>query len=243
MKQRLALITGGTMGIGRAVANRFANEGYHLLLVYLGGNEQAEQLKEEIEKRCNTHVWLLECDVTDMKSIDTVIAFLDSHNLTLDTAILNAGITDRSSFETMSYEGWDRVFTANIHFPTFLLQQLGPRLRDGGSVIFTGSKMGIEPHAMSLSYGVTKSAVHALVKNLVKFFADRSIRINGVAPGFVMTEWQKEKPKEIVQNICNKVALGRFCDPDELTDVYWMLASNTYINGDIIEIDGGYSFK
>lgn len=85
--------------------------------------------------------------------------------------------------------------------------------------------------------------MHALVKNLVKFLVPYEIRVNGVAPGFVDTEWQKAKPAEIRQNIERKISLGRFCTPEELADVYLMLIENTYFNGEVIVVDGGYSYK
>jgi 3-oxoacyl-[acyl-carrier protein] reductase len=90
---------------------------------------------------------------------------------------------------------------------------------------------------------VTKSAVHALTKNLVKFLTPYHIRVNAIAPGFVDTEWQKNKPQEIRRNIENKLASGRFCLPEELADVYKLLIENQYINGEIIVVDGGYSYK
>ena len=143
----------------------------------------------------------------------------------------------------MQYEDWERVFCTNVHFPVFLLQRIITRIKKGGSVVFTGSLMGIEPHSVSLAYGVTKSAVHSLVKNLVKFLVPYEVRINGVAPGFVDTEWQKNKPVEIRRNIERKVALGRFCDPMEVAEVYKMLIENSYFNGEVVVVDGGYSYK
>ena len=152
-------------------------------------------------------------------------------------------MTCRDPFEHIQPADWLRVFQANVHFPVFLLQRIVDLLNAKGSVVFTGSLMGIEPHSVSLAYGVTKSAVHALVKNLVKFMAPYGLRVNAVAPGFVDTEWQKTKPKEIRQNIERKVALGRFCDPDELAEVYKMLIENSYFNGEIVVVDGGYAYK
>ncbi len=103
--------------------------------------------------------------------------------------------------------------------------------------------MGVHPHAVSLSYGVSKAAVHALTKNLVKSLAPVGIRVNAVAPGFVDTDWQKGKPAEIRQSIESKIALGRFCTPEEIADVYKMVIENQYLNGEIITVDGGYSYK
>lgn len=178
-----------------------------------------------------------------MKSIDLIAGYLEESDIRLDAVLMNAGLTCRDAFETMKVTDWQRVFTANVHFPVFLLQRIIGRINKGGSVVFTGSLMAIEPHSVSLAYGVTKSAVHGLVKNLVKFLVPYGIRVNGVAPGFVDTEWQKTKPAEIRRNIERKVSLGRFCEPEEVAEIYKMLMENKYLNGEIVVVDGGYSYK
>ena len=236
------LITGGTQGIGRAVAETLAQSGCDLVLVYFG-DTNAEQVRTEISQKFGVKVAVIEADISDEKTIDTIYQYLINNKLTLNSVVLNAGLTLRDSFEETKLSDWQRVFFANVHFPVFLLQKIINQIVGGSSVVFTGSLMGIEPHAMSLVYGVTKSATHALVKNLVKFLTPYSIRVNGVAPGFVDTEWQKNKPAEIRKNIENKIALRRFCLPEEIAQVYKMLIENPYFNGEIIVIDGGYSYK
>lgn len=103
--------------------------------------------------------------------------------------------------------------------------------------------MGINPHATVLAYGVTKSAIHGLVKNLVKEFEGTDTTINAIVPGFVETPWQKEKPEEIKQNIYRKTAIHRFATIDEIVDGYRFCIDNPFVNGSLIEINGGYSFK
>ena len=240
---KCALITGGTKGIGFSVAKCLGQMGYDLLLTYGADTATAQ---ESCTFLCNTYnidATAIQADSSDKKSIDIISHHIDNQGIKLDVIVFNAGITCRDSFENMKFEDWDRVFFANVHYPTFLLQQIANNINHGGSVIFTGSLMGILPHAMSLSYGVTKAAVHSLVKNLVKFLAPLGIRVNAVAPGFVDTEWQKGKPAEIRKNIESKISLNRFCDPDELAGVYKLLIENSYINGEIIIADGGYSYK
>lgn len=237
------LITGGTKGIGRAVANCLAKAGYQLILTYASDTKAAEATCTTLRQAHGVRVELLRADITDPRAVDEINAFLRGAERRLDAVVLNAGITCRDPFEQIQPADWLRVFQANVHFPVFLLQRIVDLLNEKGSVVFTGSLMGIEPHSVSLAYGVTKSAVHALVKNLVKFMAPYGLRVNAVAPGFVDTEWQKTKPKEIRQNIERKVALGRFCDPDELAEVYKMLIENSYFNGEIVVVDGGYAYK
>lgn len=240
---KYALITGGTKGIGRSIAFCLAKSGYNLVLTYGADEVTAKITAEEISGETGVKVAILQADISNRQSIDDIAEYLSAQSFMLDTVIFNAGLTYRASFEDMELAEWERMFFANVHFPVFLIQKIIIRLNCGGSVIFTGSLMGIEPHATSLSYGVTKSAVHALTTNLVKFLSPYQIRVNAVAPGFVDTEWQKDKPQEIRQNIERKLALGRFCDPDELAEVYKMLVENSYFDGEIIKVSGGYSYK
>ncbi|MDR1381075.1 MAG: SDR family oxidoreductase [Tannerella sp.] len=232
-----ALITGGTKGIGKAVARRLGQMGYDLILTYGADTAAARQTCSELGAVS------LQADSSDRNAIDVIARYVEENGIRLDAVIFNAGLTCRDRFEDMKYDEWARVFYANVHFPVFLLQRLLRNMNRGGSVIFTGSLMGILPHAMSLSYGVTKASTHALVKNLVKFLSPYGIRVNAVAPGFVDTEWQKNKPAEIRRSIESKIALGRFCDPDELAGIYKLLIENAYINGEIIIADGGYAYK
>ncbi|MDR3268005.1 MAG: SDR family oxidoreductase [Tannerella sp.] len=240
---KYALITGGTKGIGKSVASCLAKSGYDLLLTYGSDRVEAAVTADAIRQQNHVEVSVIQADISDRQSIDAIAQYLTNHSLTVDAVVLNAGLTYRESFERMTLEEWERIFFANVHFPVFLLQQIAGRIRPEGSVVFTGSLMGIEPHAASLAYGVTKAAVHALTKNLVKFLSPYRIRVNAVAPGFVDTGWQKDKPKEIRRNIEKKLALGRFCDPDEIAEVYKMLIENSYFEGEIVVVDGGYSYK
>jgi 3-oxoacyl-[acyl-carrier protein] reductase len=240
---KFALITGGTKGIGESVARCLGKAGYSLILTYKSDTITARKLCTDLCRECNTDVIALQADNSDHEAIDIISRHILSRSIKLDVLIFNAGLTSRDHFESMKYNDWERVFFANVHFPVFLLQRLLGEMNKGGSVIFTGSLMGILPHAVSLSYGVTKASVHALVKNLVKFLSPYGIRVNAVAPGFVDTGWQKGKPDEIRHSIERKIALGRFSDPDELSGIYKLLVENSYINGEIIVADGGYAYK
>jgi 3-oxoacyl-[acyl-carrier protein] reductase len=238
------LITGGTKGIGKAVAAALGETGYDLLLTYASDENAAIRTREELQKQLPaTDICLLKADIMDRHSINVVYDYLTEKNLRLDVVIFNAGQTYRTSFEEMRLEEWEKVFFGNVHFPVFLLQRMLGLINKGGCVVFTGSLMGIYPHSVSLAYGVTKSTVHSLVKNMVKFLTPYGIRVNGVAPGFVDTEWQKNKPAEIRHSIESKIALERFCKPEELAEIYKMLIENSCFNGDIIVADGGYSYK
>ncbi len=238
------LITGGTKGIGKSIAVELAKAGYNLILTYSADNKIATEVMQELIDAYSVDVSIVLADITLRKSIDIIHSFVEDKNIKLFSVIYNAGITSRVSFEDISLDDWEKVFFGNVHFPVFLTQRLLPSyLEHGGNIVFTGSLMGIYPHSVSLAYGVTKSAVHSLVQNMVKFLAPYKIRVNAIAPGFVDTEWQKTKPAEIRKRIEDKIALERFCDPQELAQIYKLIVENSYLNGEIITVSGGYSYK
>ncbi|HNX90169.1 MAG TPA: SDR family oxidoreductase [Paludibacteraceae bacterium] len=237
------LITGGTKGIGYAIAEILANSGYDLLLTYSSDQQQAITTQAELRDKYAVKVDVLQADISEKASIDKIASYLDTRDIHPFSVVFNAGLTCRTPFEEMTLDEWERVFFANVHFPVFLLQRICSKLQSGGNVVFTGSLMGEYAHSVSLAYGVTKSAVHSLVKNLVKFMQPYGIRVNAVAPGFVDTEWQKSKPAEIRKSIESKIALGRFCSPEELSEIYKLIIENNYFNGEVITMSGGYSFR
>ncbi|MDQ1332574.1 MAG: 3-oxoacyl-[acyl-carrier protein] reductase, partial [Bacteroidota bacterium] len=161
----------------------------------------------------------------------------------VDVLILNAGKTIRKGLTDMTIKEWESVIAVNMTMPLFLIQRFLPLLGKGSNIIFTGSSMAVFPHSVSLSYGISKSAVHAMVKNLVKFLIPFEIRINCVAPGFVDTEWQKDKSPEVRESIMKKISLKKFAKPEEVASVYMFIIENQYLNGEIVTIDGGYSYQ
>ncbi|KGN96340.1 SDR family NAD(P)-dependent oxidoreductase [Porphyromonas crevioricanis] len=242
LTDKTVLITGASKGIGLAVARRLAKEGYRLLLTYGHDHEAAEKACTLCLQDGASDVQIIQADGTDLRTIETVEQAVRQHTEGLSGLILNTGITCRSPFEEISYEDWSQVFVANVHYPTFLLQRLLPLLQKGSAVIFTGSMMAVQPHGMALPYGVSKSAVHALVHNLVKHLEPYGVRVCGVAPGFVDTDWQKGKPEAIRKNIERKVAVHRFALPEEIAEAYLFLLQNNYCNGEILQLSGGYAY-
>ena len=138
---------------------------------------------------------------------------------------------------------WDAMMEVAVNSHYIMCREFFPIIPPGSRILFTGSQMGVDPHAMVLAYGVTKSAVHALCKNLVKEFEGTGTTINTVVPGFVETPWQKEKPEDIKQNIYKKTAIHRFATIDEIVDAFRFCIDNPFVNGSLIEVNGGYNYK
>lgn len=240
---KYSIVTGGSRGIGKEICHELLIQGYAVIAVYYNDNESAHSTNKEFTTEFPENFHMLECDLSDTDNISYLYSEVLRITQSIDILILNAGITVRKGLEDMTLGEWNSVMTVNLTSPLFMIQKFLPILKRGSNIIFTGSSMAIYPHSVSLAYGISKSAVHALVKNLVKFLTPHEIRINCVSPGFVDTDWHKDKPQHIRENITKKLSLKRFANPEEIASVYLFIINNQYLNGEIITIDGGYSYE
>jgi 3-oxoacyl-[acyl-carrier protein] reductase len=238
-----ALVTGSSKGIGLSISEGLLRKGYFVFLNYLSSEEDVKIMSDRFNNLYKDHFLFIKADLSEFKGADEIFNKIKQTTSNIDLVVFNAGLTDRTPFPDIPIESWMKIQNLFVNVPVYLLQKLFPIMRDGGNVLFVGSLLGNFPHSLSLAYGVAKSAVHSLVKNLVKFFSERKIRVNGVAPGFIDTEWQLTKTKEIRKNIEEKIALGHFGKPENISDLMFHLIENDYINGTVIRVDGGYSYR
>lgn len=236
-----ALVTGGTKGIGLGIVKMLLTEGYFVTVTYGHDEKSALKFKEVFGKDTNQFE-LLKVDQSSKADMHILADHVKQQG-TLHCLVCNAGITLRKGITDFTDEEWENVMQVNVNAPVFLVRDLYSYLSKGARIVFIGSEMGIYPHGTSLAYGVSKSAVHALARNLVKFFEGTGTTVNAIAPGFVETEWQKNKPQEIRNNICNKTALCRFATIEEIADAVRFAINNPFVNGSIIEVNGGYNYK
>ena len=230
---KTAIVTGGTSGIGFGVAKMLLSKGYKVYATYVGTD-----FNENIENF--TAIKVNQCSRDELYSFITRIK---KECTSIDCIICNAGMSIRKSFTETTDNDWDMQMEVAVNSHYILIRELYTIIPNGSRIIFTGSQMGLMPHAMVLAYGVTKAAVHALAKNLVKEFEGTGTTVNAIVPGFVETPWQKEKPEEIKQNIYSKTAIHRFATVDEVVDAYRFCIDNSFVNGSLIEVNGGYSYK
>ena len=219
--------------------------GYHIFFNHHSpiSEESFKEFNEKIISKNLDNYTLIKADVSEVSCVDKIYNAVLEVTSHIDLIVFNAGATDRSSFQEISFDNWLKVQNISVNIPVFILQKFFPILGEKSNIVFTGSLLGDIPHSTSLSYGVSKSAIHALVKNLVKFMAKKEIRVNGVAPGFIDTEWQKTKAPELRKRIENKIALKKFGTPENVRDLVLHIIENDYINGTVLKIDGGYSFQ
>jgi 3-oxoacyl-[acyl-carrier protein] reductase len=240
---KYALVTGSTKGIGKAIGLKLLRNGYFVIFNYCKSEVAVKKLTDEIESEFKDRFSILQHDLSDLRTVNLFIEKVLSISMKIDVVVFNTGLTDRSAFGDITINSWNKVFDANLNVPFFILQALRSNIINNGSIIFIGSMLGNLPHSVSIAYGVSKAAVHSLVQNLVKFLSIDGVRVNGIAPGFVDTEWQAEKPHELREKIKGKVALKRFALTSEVADLCYSVVENQYINGQILQIDGGYSYR
>ena len=135
------------------------------------------------------------------------------------------------------------VMNVNVNAPAELIRKFHNDLCNDGNIIMISSQMSVYPHAVSVPYTVSKSALNGLTLALVKEYCTRNIRVNAVLPGFIDTPWQKSKPEEQRKRICDKIALNRFAEPEEIAQVVISIIDSSYINGALIPVDGSYCYR
>jgi len=230
---KYAIVTGGTSGIGLGVAKMLLSKGYYVFATYVG-----PALSERLE-----NFEAIETDQSSRKDVYNFISYVKGKVTHIDCIVCNAGMTIRKSFTDTKDDDWDKMMEVAVNSHYIMVREFFPIIPEGSRILFTGSQMGLSPHATVLAYGVTKAAIHALTKNLVKEFEGTGTTVNAIVPGFVNTPWQKEKPEEIKQNIYRKTAIHRFAEIEEIVDAYRFCVDNPFVNGSLIEVNGGYSYK
>jgi 3-oxoacyl-[acyl-carrier protein] reductase len=240
---KTAVVTGSTKGIGKAIAIKLLAEGFFVIFNYAKDGKSAEALEEEISNLYRDKYAIIRCDLSEIKNVpsfyDNCMKFASS----IDTIVINAGTTSKHTFDDCTEDDYMRVMNTNINVPFFLVQAFKPSIAEGGNVILIGSIMGRYPHSVSIPYGISKAAMGFFAKCLVKEFADNDVKVNAICPGFVDTPWQEKKDAQRKASINAKVAKGRFAEPEEIAEFVYSVMQNKYINGSILDIDGGYSYQ
>lgn len=239
----IVLVTGGTKGIGKAIVLKYLHQGCYAIITYSSDDETAELFQRELDVNYKDKYEIIKADLSKIEEVKIMCNIIRCKYRKIDYLILNAGATNRNSFSDMTIDEWNYVINVNLTMPFFIVQSLVDCIIKGGSILFIGAVMGIYPHAISIPYAVSKAGVHMLSRQLVRHLAPYKITVNTIAPGFVDTPWQKSKPLEQRIRIENKIALKRFALPEEIAQLCWDISQNAYINGSLLEIDGGYCYE
>jgi NAD(P)-dependent dehydrogenase (short-subunit alcohol dehydrogenase family) len=244
LKEKVALITGGDSGIGRAVAVLFAREGADVAFTYLQPEKQdAEETKRAIEAE-GQRAYALSGDVRDPKVCKKLVEKTVQEFGKLDILINNAAFQQhQETLEDVTEEQWDQTFKTNIYGYFYMTKAALPHLEEGSAIINTGSITGLEGSKELLDYASTKGAIHAFTKSLAQNLVERGIRVNCVAPGPVWTPLNPaDKKPEDVAEFGADTPLKRPAQPEEIAPAYVYFASeadSSYVTGEVLTLLGG----
>jgi NAD(P)-dependent dehydrogenase (short-subunit alcohol dehydrogenase family) len=244
LKGKVALVTGGDSGIGRAVSVMFAREGADVAIIYLPDEQSdAEETQQTIQAEGRRAI-LLPGTVTSSEFCQAAVAETVKQLGAIDILVNNAAFQkNQQSIEDVSEEQWDKTFKTNIYGYFYMAKAALQYLKEGSCIINTGSITGLEGEKTLLDYAATKGAIHAFTKSLAQNLIERKIRVNAVAPGPVWTPLNTvAKPAEEVAKFGEDTPMGRPGQPEELAPTYVFLASqadSSFMSGEVIAVLGG----
>jgi NAD(P)-dependent dehydrogenase (short-subunit alcohol dehydrogenase family) len=239
---KIALVTGGSRGIGRAAALALAEAGANILVHYGRSANEAEAVVEQI-RAAGGKAQAIGADLaapTGPAELAAKVRAIAGDRL--DILVANAGVAKNATIEETTIEDFDTLFAVNVRAPYFLVQQLLPILREGSSVIFTSSLAAHASVGTLSAYAATKGAINTMVTHFAAALGPRGIRVNAVAPGVVATEMSSfAKTDEGRDFTLAMQALKRVAEPEDIAGAIAFLASDAarWVSGDTLRVDGG----
>jgi 3-oxoacyl-[acyl-carrier protein] reductase len=234
LKDKVAVVTGGAKGIGAEIAKAFASEGAKVVAVDMG------EMTYEME-----NVSFYKLNITDVEGCQKFFDDMIKEYGKIDILVNNAGITRDAMTRKMTDEMWDAVINVNLKGIFNLVRHIGPQMENigGGSIINISSVVGVFGNIGQANYSATKAGVIGLTMTWAKEFARKGVpvRVNAIAPGYVMTDILKTVPQELLDQFAQMTMLKRLGQPEEIAKVALFLASDdaSYITGQTIQADGG----
>lgn len=237
LKDRIAIVTGGSRGIGRKTVEIFSELGARVYFTYNSRREDAEQTAQA------TGAVAIQCDQEDREGILKIVDSIFEKEKKIDVLVNNAGVTDDQFFAIAEISGWSKVLDINLNGTIYWSKSVcKPMIQSGGGTIINmASVSGLVGIPGQTNYSTSKGAILAFTRSLAAELASKKIRVNSIVPGFIETDMTGKMPRDIKKQNLGKIALKRFGKPEEVAKVAAFLASDdaSYITGQSIVVDGG----
>lgn len=241
LQDKVAIITGGGQGIGKATAVKFAQEGAKVVIAEMN-EATAQEVASEITSS-GGQALAVQTNVTDMASVEAMVAKTVEWGGKIDALVNNAGITADSQLVKMSEDQWDKVLTVNLKGVWICGQAVGKRMREqgSGSIINGSSISGLHGNFGQSNYTAAKGGMIAMSRTWAIELGPKGVRVNVVAPGWTDTPMLATVPEKVLEAVKQRTPLRRMGTPEDMANVYAFLASDqaAFITGQVIEVDGG----
>lgn len=241
-ERKVVLVTGGSRGIGKEVAEVYAENGYDVVINYVSDKTDIDGIKKEFEEK-GVKCLLVKADVSKAEDVSNMVEEAIKEFGKIDVLVNNAGITRDTLLMRMSEEDFDKVIEINLK-GTYLVTKAVTKYmmkKRQGSIINLASVVGVVGNAGQCNYSASKAGIIGFTKSVAKELASRNIRANAVAPGFIATDMTSVLSDSVKENINTQIPLKRMGTAREVAEVIYFLGSekSSYITGQVINIDGG----
>ncbi len=242
--KKVAFITGGARGIGKAISERFAKEGYNLIINYKENDIRAKEIKKQLEEKFEIEVMIIKTDLSKEESINNMIDEIYKKYSKIDVLVNNAGVVIDKEFTERSVDDWKETLSVNLIAPFVLTKLIGKKMykEKSGVIINISSTNGLNTYyPLSVDYDASKSGLISLTYDSAVEFAPY-VRVNCIAPGWVNTEMNKDLEENFKKEESERILVKRFGEPGEIANVVYFLASKeaSFINSEVIKVDGGW---
>ena len=239
-KKKVAVVTGASRGIGRAIALELAFRGAAVVINYNGSEERAKEVQKEIEQK-GGEAMIMQWNVADYKACESAVKDIVKTYGSIDILVNNAGITKDGLLMGMSEEDFDKVIDVNLKGSFNMMRFVSRQMlrQRSGHIISMASVVGIAGNAGQANYAASKAI--GMTKSAARELASRGITVNAVAPGFIETEMTAVLSEEVKKASAAQIPLGHFGKPEDIAKTVAFLASDdaAYITGQVIQVDGG----
>ena len=238
---KVAIVTGGSRGIGSEIVRMLAGKNYEVVLNYNKSEAAAKKIQQELLGK-GKKIEIFKADVSKRKEVKNLIKFTLDKFYKIDVLINNAGIAQEKLFTEISDNDWNKMIETNLNSVFYCTQEVLPTMikRQKGCIINISSIWGITGGSCEVAYSTTKSAINGLTKALAKELGPSHIRINSIAPGIIDTEMNKNLTKQDLEDIKNEIPLERIGKPEDIAKCINWLIEDSYTTGQIISVNGGW---
>ena len=239
--QKVAIVTGGSRGIGRAIVETLARKGIKVIANYNQSEEKAKQLQENLEKE-NIHIDIIKADVSKREEVKNMVDMVIKKYGKIDVLINNAGISQEKLFQDITDEDWEHVTKVNLYSAFCATQEVLPYMlsQKSGCIINISSIYGIIGGSCAVAYSATKAGMDGMTKALAKELGPSNIRVNSIAPGCIDTDMNKQYTEEDINQVKEETPLERIGKPEDIAKCAMWLVEDTFTTGQVISINGGW---